>query len=82
MEYQVAADALKGKVILVTGAGDGIGRQAAISYAQHGATVILLGRTVKKLESVYDEIEAAGYPQPAIIPLDMMGNPPTLLGYG
>ncbi|NGN97073.1 YciK family oxidoreductase [Grimontia sp. S25] len=73
MEYQVAADALNGKVILVTGAGDGIGRQAAISYAQHGATVILLGRTVKKLESVYDEIEAAGYPQPAIIPLDMMG---------
>ncbi|KXF81667.1 YciK family oxidoreductase [Enterovibrio coralii] len=73
MEYQVAADALHGKVILVTGAGDGIGRQAALSYAQHGATVILLGRTVKKLESVYDEIEAAGYPQPAIIPLDMLG---------
>ncbi|STO57127.1 YciK family oxidoreductase [Grimontia hollisae] len=73
MEYQVAADALNGKVILVTGAGDGIGRQAALSYAQHGATVILLGRTVKKLESVYDEIEAAGYPQPAIIPLDMLG---------
>lgn len=73
MEYQVAADALNGKVILVTGAGDGIGRQAAISYAQHGATVILLGRTVTKLESVYDEIEAAGYPQAAIIPLDMLG---------
>ncbi|MDF2186522.1 YciK family oxidoreductase [Grimontia hollisae] len=73
MEYQVAADALNGKVILVTGAGDGIGHQAALSYAQHGATVILLGRTVKKLESVYDEIEAAGYPQPAIIPLDMLG---------
>ncbi len=80
MEYQVAADALKGKVILVTGAGDGIGRQAAISYAQHGATVILLGRTVKKLESVYDEIEAAGYPQPAIIPLDMMGQPANTTG--
>ncbi|MBE1275722.1 YciK family oxidoreductase [Enterovibrio baiacu] len=73
MEYQVAADALSGKVILVTGAGDGIGRQAALSYAQHGATVILLGRTVKKLESVYDEIEAAGGAQPAIIPLDMLG---------
>ncbi|MEZ8028800.1 YciK family oxidoreductase [Enterovibrio norvegicus] len=73
MEYQVAADALNGKVILVTGAGDGIGRQAALSYAQHGATVILLGRTVKKLESVYDEIEAAGGAQPAIIPLDMLG---------
>ncbi|MEZ9523052.1 YciK family oxidoreductase [Enterovibrio norvegicus] len=73
MEYQVAADALNGRVILVTGAGDGIGRQAALSYAQHGATVILLGRTVKKLESVYDEIEAAGGAQPAIIPLDMLG---------
>ncbi|MDD1782698.1 YciK family oxidoreductase [Enterovibrio sp. ZSDZ35] len=73
MEYQIAANALAGKVILVTGAGDGIGRQAALSYAQHGATVILLGRTVKKLEGVYDEIEAAGGPQPAIIPLDMLG---------
>ena len=73
MDYSVSSDALKDKVILVTGAGDGIGKQAAISFAQHGATVILLGRTVKKLEQTYDEIEAAGYPQPAIIPLDMKG---------
>ncbi|WP_428774021.1 YciK family oxidoreductase [Vibrio sp.] len=73
MEYSVASDALKNRVILVTGAGAGIGKQAALSYAQHGATVILLGRTVKKLEQTYDEIEAAGYPQPAIIPLDMKG---------
>ncbi|WP_120511202.1 YciK family oxidoreductase [Photobacterium salinisoli] len=73
MNYQTAADSLKDRVILVTGAGDGIGRQAAISYAAHGATVILLGRTVAKLEAVYDEIEALGYPQPAIIPLDMKG---------
>lgn len=73
MEYQIADNSLKDRVILVTGAGDGIGRQAAISYAAHGATVILLGRTVAKLEAVYDEIESLGYPQPAIIPLDMMG---------
>lgn len=73
MDYSVSADALKDKIILVTGAGDGIGKQAALSYAAHGATVILLGRTVKKLEQTYDEIEAAGYPQPAIIPLDMKG---------
>ncbi|MDG3087644.1 YciK family oxidoreductase [Vibrio hannami] len=73
MEYSVAKHTLKDKVILVTGAGDGIGRQAALSYAEHGATVILLGRTVKKLEQTYDEIEAAGYAQPAIIPLDMKG---------
>ncbi|PSV23555.1 YciK family oxidoreductase [Photobacterium leiognathi subsp. mandapamensis] len=73
MEYQIAADSLKDRVILVTGAGDGIGREAAIQYAAHGATVILLGRTVAKLEAVYDEIEALGYIQPAIIPLDLMG---------
>ncbi|MDN2480718.1 YciK family oxidoreductase [Vibrio agarivorans] len=73
MDYSVSSNALEGKVILVTGAGAGIGKQAAISYAQHGATVILLGRTVKKLEQTYDEIESAGYPKPAIVPLDMMG---------
>ncbi|MGF1807700.1 YciK family oxidoreductase, partial [Aliivibrio sifiae] len=73
MDYQVSADTLKNKIILVTGAGDGIGKQAALHYAQHGATVILLGRTVAKLEAVYDEIEAAGYPTPAIVPLDLKG---------
>jgi NAD(P)-dependent dehydrogenase (short-subunit alcohol dehydrogenase family) len=73
VDYQVSADALKNKTILVTGAGDGIGKQAALHYAQHGATVILLGRTVAKLEAVYDEIEAAGYPTPAIVPLDLKG---------
>ncbi len=73
LEYQAAKDSLKGKTILVTGAGDGIGRAAALAYAEHGATVILLGKTVKKLEAVYDEIEQAGYPQPAIIPLDLKG---------
>jgi len=73
VNYSVSADALKSKVILVTGAGNGIGRQAALSYAEHGATVILLGRNVQNLESIYDEIEAAGYPQAAIIPLDLKG---------
>jgi Short-chain dehydrogenases of various substrate specificities len=73
VDYQVTSDALQGRVILVTGAGAGIGRQAALSYAEKGATVILLGRTVKKLEAVYDEITATGAPQPAIIPLDMLG---------
>lgn len=73
LNYSVSENALKGKIILVTGAGAGIGKQAALSYAEHGATVILLGRTVKKLEQTYDEIEAAGYPTPAIVPLDMKG---------
>ncbi|MEZ9236438.1 MULTISPECIES: YciK family oxidoreductase [Shewanella] len=73
LEYQAKKDLLKNKTILVTGAGAGIGRVAAINFAKHGATVILLGKTVKKLEAVYDEIEQAGYPKPAIVPLDLKG---------
>jgi NAD(P)-dependent dehydrogenase (short-subunit alcohol dehydrogenase family) len=72
-DYNAPANALENKTILITGAGDGIGRVAAITYAKHGATVILLGKTTKKLECVYDEIVNAGYPQPAIVPLDMRG---------
>ncbi|GGQ15910.1 YciK family oxidoreductase [Shewanella litoralis] len=73
LEYQAAKDLLNNKTILVTGAGDGIGQAAAIEFAKHGATVILLGKTVKKLEKVYDEIVNAGYPTPAIVPLDLKG---------
>ena len=64
---------LENKVILVTGAGDGIGREAAITFAKYGAEVILLGKTVAKLESVYDAIVNNGSKEPAIIPLDMNG---------
>jgi NAD(P)-dependent dehydrogenase (short-subunit alcohol dehydrogenase family) len=69
--YHAPPDLLKDRVILVTGAGQGIGRIAALTYAAHGATVILHGRSVKKLESVYDEIEAKGGAQPIIYPLDL-----------
>ena len=64
-------DLLKERVILVTGASRGIGRVAALTFARHGATVILHGRDVERLEAVYDEIEAAGGPQPIILPLDL-----------
>jgi NAD(P)-dependent dehydrogenase (short-subunit alcohol dehydrogenase family) len=72
-DYQAKAGILNNKVIIVTGAGDGIGKAAAVEYAKHGATVILLGKTVSKLEAVYDEIISIGGPQPAIVPLDMKG---------
>jgi NAD(P)-dependent dehydrogenase (short-subunit alcohol dehydrogenase family) len=71
--YKAAENALQDKVILITGAGDGIGRVAAITYAKHGATVILLGKTTQKLECVYDEIVALGCPKPAIVPMDLKG---------
>ena len=69
--YLPRLDLLKDRVILVTGASRGIGRIAALTFAAHGATVVLHGRDVAALEKVYDEIEANGYAQPAAIPLDL-----------
>ena len=69
--YQAPDKLLAGKHIVVTGAGSGIGRAAALAYAKAGATVILLGKTVAKLESVYDEIVDNHYPEPVICPLDL-----------
>ena len=71
-DYQAPQQLLTGHNILVTGAGDGIGKVAAQTYAASGATVILLGRTSSKLEAVYDSIKQAGHPQPIIIELDML----------
>lgn len=69
--WQATDGCLKDKVILVTGAGDGIGRACAREYARLGATVLLLGRTQEKLEAVYDEIKAAGGREPGMIPLNL-----------
>ena len=70
-DYQPRSDLLKDRIILITGAGDGIGRAAALSFALHGATVVLHGRSISKLEIIYDEIEGLGAPQPAILPLQL-----------
>lgn len=75
-EYQPRPDLLKDRIILITGASDGIGRAAALSYALHGATVVLHGRTLNKLEVLYDEIESLGAPQPAILPLQLSSASP------
>ena len=65
-------NSLSNKTILVTGAGSGIGKTAAVTYASHGATVILLGKTSSKLEKVYDEIEKLDCPAPSISLMDLL----------
>lgn len=70
-DYTAPAELLKGRIILVTGAGRGIGAEAARTYAAQGATVLLLGKTEKRLNTIYDEIIAAGNPEPVVIPLDL-----------
>jgi NAD(P)-dependent dehydrogenase (short-subunit alcohol dehydrogenase family) len=62
---------MRGRVVMVTGAGDGIGRAVSLALARAGAEVILLGRTVRKLEAVHAEIAKLGAPDASIVPLDL-----------
>jgi NAD(P)-dependent dehydrogenase (short-subunit alcohol dehydrogenase family) len=64
-------DELHGRVIAVSGAGDGIGRAVALAAARHGAQVILIGRTVKKLQAVHRDIVTACGEVATIAPLDL-----------
>jgi NAD(P)-dependent dehydrogenase (short-subunit alcohol dehydrogenase family) len=75
-DWNPAHDLLQDRVVLVTGAAHGIGRAVARSLGEYGATTILLDRDVPGLEQTYDEILAAGYPEPALYPLDLQGAGP------
>ena len=70
------ANLLQQRIILVTGAANGIGQAAVKAMAAHGATTILLDRDVAGLEQTYDAILAAGHPEPAIYPMDLQGAEP------
>ncbi len=70
-DYRPAPGSHAGRIVLVTGAGDGIGKSLALALARQGATVVLLGRTPRKLEATYDAIIAAGGPTPALAPLNL-----------
>lgn len=70
-DYSPHRDLLAGRVILVTGASSGLGRAASLAFARHGATVALLARDEARLDAVYDEILAAGGPEPAMFPYDL-----------
>lgn len=75
-EFRPAPEALAGRVVLVTGAHGGLGEAAAKACARAGASVVLLGRRVPKLNRVHDAIVAAGGPAPALYPLDLEGATP------
>ncbi len=64
---------LKDHVILITGAGGGLGATAALALARHGAQIILLDKNIPKLERIYDAIVAAGAPEPVMYPFDLAG---------
>lgn len=70
--YEYPQDILRDRIILITGSSDGIGKALALHAASLGAQVILHGRSVPKLEKIYDEIEAIdGAPRPSIAVLDL-----------
>jgi NAD(P)-dependent dehydrogenase (short-subunit alcohol dehydrogenase family) len=68
--YEAPAGVLGNRIVLITGASDGIGKAVALACARHGASVILHGRNVKRLEAVYDTIVAGKLKRPSIVPLD------------
>ena len=70
-QFVPPAGSLEDRVIVITGAGGGLGSALAIASARLGARVVLSGRTVRKLEAVYDEIIAGGGNRPSIAPLDL-----------
>lgn len=73
VKFSPADDLLQDKTILVTGATGGFGKAISLACAKHGATVILLGKNLRLVEALYDELEKAGYPKPAIYPMNLEG---------
>ncbi|GKX61897.1 NAD(P)-dependent oxidoreductase [Pragia fontium] len=76
MHYQAPRDLLNQKIIMVTGASDGIGKEAALTYARHGAQLILLGRSESKLKQVAQEISQQGGQPATLFAFDLLTATP------
>lgn len=74
--YTAPNNLLDNKIIIVTGAANGIGKATAKSYAQHGATVILIDKDEKSLEQTFDEIINHDWPEPILVPMDFAKSGP------
>ena len=76
LNYQAEPGLLRNKTILVTGAGDGIGKEVALTYARYGAHLLLLGRTRSKLATVADQIRRETGDEPLLVEFDLATKTP------
>jgi len=71
-DFQAKANEFADKVIMVTGAADGIGKAVTIALAEQGATVLMLDKKSRHLEKLFDQIVERGFEEPIILPVDLM----------
>lgn len=70
--YKADKNDFTDKVIMVTGAADGIGKAVTIALAEQGATVLMLDKKARHLEKLYDQVCERGFEEPIILPIDLM----------
>ena len=71
----LAGKPLDGRIVLIVGATGGLGEASSVACARAGATVVLLGRNVRRLNKVYDAVTAAGG-EAMLYPMDLEGATP------
>lgn len=71
-QYQAQSSDFENKVILITGAADGIGKAITIALAEQGVTVLMLDKKARHLEKLFDQILERGFTEPVILPVDLM----------
>lgn len=75
-DFKPAFNSLQAKIILVTGAADGIGKAVTMALAEQGATVLMLDKKARHLEKLYDQVIERGFTEPVILPVDLIDITP------